>query len=160
MSQQTYFYQSTTPLAAGSIIQPGNWGRIIEQYQTPIPNAPTFGNMNVVARELVFEAVRKAAFPGKPSRLEAAFCSPTFGDAERYRAMTDPYQFHIVYEVELCEPTRPTHIAPVAMIDFAPGTRFLSETRRRAKAYWAGDPEGLQEAVTLSPLRIVAAILS
>jgi Protein of unknown function (DUF2441) len=77
IEQQTFFHLSSIPLAPGSIIQPGNCGRIIKTYQSPVQNVQTFGNMNVVARELLFEMVRIESFPSKPSRMKAAFCCMT-----------------------------------------------------------------------------------
>jgi hypothetical protein len=158
MTQMPFVHVSSVSLAPGSIIQPGNWGRIIERYESPIQNAPTFGNMNVVSRELVFEMVRRESFPTKPSRMEAAFCCLDEAHMQEYRKRVDPHGFHVVYRVELVEPSKATHIAPLEMSDFIVGARFLSETRNRAAIYWAGHPGGIQEVVTLSPLRILSVV--
>lgn len=154
MTSSPLFFLASLHLAPGSIIQPGNWGRIIEKYETPSMARQTFGNMNLVARELVFELVRVKSYPSRPSRLQAAFCCPTLADLQQYRPKTDPNNFQLVYEVELVDPAQPTHVAPLTMIDFAEGTIFLNETRARADRYWTGHPDGPQEVVTLSSLRI------
>ncbi|WP_426615355.1 DUF2441 domain-containing protein [Bradyrhizobium sp. McL0616] len=154
MNIEPYYYLASLSLEPGSIIRPGNWGRIIERYETPSAVRQTFGNLNTVARELLFEMVRLETFPDRPSRLRAAFCCPALADMQFYRAKIDPHGFQIIYEVELLEPDQPTHIAPLAMVDFAEGSLFLSETSARAQRYWTGHPDGPQEIVTLSPLKI------
>jgi hypothetical protein len=158
MSQPTYFHLTPIRLAAGSIIQPGNCGRIIRKYQSPVTNMQTFGNAWIIAREIVFDNVRMTRFPSKPSRLEAAFCCLDEPSARTYQAQADGFKIQTLHEVELVDPSRPTHQAPLPMVDFAPGTLFVDETTQRAVAYWSGDPNGNQEIVTLSPLRVVRPI--
>lgn len=159
MINQPFYFLSSLSLAPGSIVQPGNWGRIIEKYETPSANRQTFGSLNLIARELMFEMVRAETYPDKPSRLLAAFCCPSLADMQQYRPKADPYGFQIVYEVDLVDPAKQTHFAPLAMIDFAENTFFLMETRARADRYWSGHPDGPREIVTLSPLLIRAVVL-
>lgn len=152
------YFLSSLSLAPGSVVQPGNWGRIIERYETPSSSRQTFGSLNLIARELVFENLRLEVYPDKPSRLRAAFCCPSLADMQQYRPKTDPFGFQIVYEVQLVDPAQPTHNAPLEMIDFAENTYFLMETRARAHRYWSGHPDGPREIVTLSPLLIKAIV--
>ena len=63
----TYFHFVPILLEPGSVVVPGNFGRI----------------MNIVgathdlwAREMALEAVRAQHYPGKPSRLSANFVQP------------------------------------------------------------------------------------
>jgi hypothetical protein len=158
MSKPTFFHLTPIRLAPGSIVLPGNWGRIIRKYVTPITNVQTFGNAWLMSRELIFEDVRKEQFASKPSRLGAAFCCPDEPSARVYQAQADPSKIQTLHEVEFVDPAAPTHTAPLLMVDFVPGTLFMEETARRAVTYWSGDPNGNQEIVTLSPLRVVRPI--
>lgn len=158
MNRLTFFHLTPIRLSPGSIVLPGNWGRIIRRYITPITNVQTFGNAWLMSRELIFEDVRKERFPSKPSRFESAFCCPDEPSARVYQAQADPNKIQTLHEVELVDPTAPTHVAPLPMVDFAPGSLFMEETANRAVIYWTGDPNGNQEIVTLSPLRVVRSI--
>jgi hypothetical protein len=158
MTQPIYFHLTPIRLAPGSIVQPGNWGRIIRKYQSPVPNVQTLGNAWIIARELIFDSVRMTQFSDKPSRMEAAFCCLDEASARVYQAQADGFKIQALHEVELVDPSKPTHQAPLSLVDFAHGTLFIDETIRRASVYWTGDPNGNQEIVTLSPLRIVRSI--
>ncbi|WFU69440.1 hypothetical protein [Bradyrhizobium sp. CB2312] len=154
-----YFHLTPIRLAPGSIVQPGNWGRIIRKYQSPSSNLQTFGNAWLMARELIFESVRAAQFSAKPSRLDAAFCCLDEASARAYQNQADGAQIQTLHEVELVDPTKPTHQAPLPMVDYPPPmTPFIEQTTLRAVQYWSGDPNGNQEIVTLSPLRVVRAL--
>jgi hypothetical protein len=156
---QTCFHFSPARLAPGSVIFPGNWGRIIRRYTYPLPDGRIVGNPWVIAREMQFEMVRLAHFSAKPSRLEAAFCCPDVEHARAYQSVADLAGIQALHEVELVDAALATHVAPLVMIDFpTPGSVFIDQTIARAMAYWAGSPEGVQEIVTLSPLRVVSNI--
>jgi hypothetical protein len=72
---QPYFYCCSLPLEAGSVIRPGNWGRILRTY-TPQSSRDAW----LLARELVWELVRLQRFPAKPSRFEGIFLCFSEGD--------------------------------------------------------------------------------
>jgi hypothetical protein len=60
----------------GSIIEPGNFGRIIKRYSAA---------HNLYRREMTYEAIRQQHFPWRPSRLDCLFGFPTEQEAELCR---------------------------------------------------------------------------
>lgn len=76
-----YFHSAPLLLEPGSIIKPGNWGRILNCYR----QGNNLANAWMLARELAFEAVRTAEFAALPSRLAAAFVFETLNDVNQYR---------------------------------------------------------------------------
>ena len=159
MTQQIYYHFTPVRLSPGSIIQPGNWGRIVQQYQVPDPAIQTFGTGWLIAREMQFELVRISQFPTRPSRMAAAFCCVDEPQARAYQNRVDPNRIQLLHAVELVDPTMATHIAPLSMVDFPPPrSTFIDQTFARATAYWTGLPQGDQEVITASPLRVTANI--
>jgi hypothetical protein len=155
--QNHFFHFCPNRLAPKSVILPGNWGRIVRRYTYPLPDGRNLGNPWVIARELEFERIRKDQFPKRPSRMESAFCCLNLDHARAYQAQVDPAGIQVLHEVELVDPSLATHQAPLAMMDLpAGGSEFLSATAIRAVAYWTGDPNGIQEIVTASALRVIA----
>lgn len=151
----TVFHFAPLRLGAGSIIQPGNWGRMLKRYHV---------NNNMIdwkmARELVFEQIRSASFAAKPSRLDACFALPTSDDAQKYRQHNDTNFLQVLHEVEVVDQTSPTHVAALSYTSFA-GNPFLDSQRMAALSYWrsdAGDPAQGNEIVTTSALRVLKAI--
>ena len=58
-------------LGPGSIIQPGNFGRLLKRY------VAGSGQCVDAGRELAFEQIRTRGYLHKPSRLNACFGLPT-----------------------------------------------------------------------------------
>jgi hypothetical protein len=149
--RQTLFHFAPIRLGPGSQIEPGNWGRLIGRYEAEDLDAP--GGWRL-ARELIFEEQRPR---NKPSRLCACFALPTHEDALAYRALNDRNCTDVLHEVEIIDPTLPTHIASLSWIDHEAGP-FLDPMRERAKKYWAGlagIPEKGSELLTASAFRVV-----
>jgi hypothetical protein len=95
----------------------------------------------------------------RPSRMAAAFCCIDEPQARAYQAKVDPNRIQLLHAVELVDPTMTTHIAPLSMVDFPPArSTFIDQTFARATAYWTGLPQGDQEVITASPLRVTANI--
>lgn len=59
-----YYHFCPTLLSPGSIIEPGNFGRIIRDVGDRHP---------LYQRETLYEEIRQRDFPGKPSRLKSIF---------------------------------------------------------------------------------------
>lgn len=163
------YHVAPIPLGAGSVIEPGNFGRCIQLH---------FGGSFVAHREAVYELVRKAEFPDKPSRLESIFLLPTAQEAEIYRDAEAP--LNLLYEVEMLDPHAKHH---TAYIDLVCGQKNPPDTVSRlnayARHYWQSlEPFGVEstessamaeasvsmrarqqvrprEIVTKSPIRIV-----
>jgi hypothetical protein len=146
-----YYHLAPISLGPGSIIQPGNFGRMLSRYGCPSVNW-------LLARELVFEAVRaEPRFFDRPSRLNACFGLPSEEDANKYRAANDQGRLQVLHSVEMADPEAVTHIASLTHLNQQQPT-FLQPTRDAAIRYWdsdAGDPQHGFEVVTASPWRVI-----
>jgi hypothetical protein len=96
----SYFHFAPIMLAPRSVIEPGNFGRVIRLTGAAHP---------LYRREMAYEAFRQERFPDRPSRLECLFCFLTLQEAERCRANIQGYAESILYEVESVEAS--PHIA-------------------------------------------------
>jgi hypothetical protein len=150
-SDANAFHFNSTPLGPGSVILPGNWGRIVQLRGAQHPEWK---------REQILEQMRQVEFPSLPSRLQCVFFFPSKVAAETYRA-TLRNSFHLMYEVELVDPNAPQHEA-----DWK-GTGPYQSDGEWARRYWRGDvmpdrqglPGGLsREMLAVSPLRIIRPI--
>ncbi|WP_225031761.1 hypothetical protein [Paraburkholderia sp. XV] len=152
----SYFHLCSVQLSPGSVIEPGNWGRIIELY----PQDANVHNAWRVAAEQVFEMTRLQLAPNAPSRLTSAFAFFSQADAEQQRAQMG--WINMLYEVELVDPNAAQHIGVFALLTATyalDNTRFLPKARTLAVQYWTGStPAGTKELVTASPLRVVKRI--
>lgn len=143
------FHCCSTPLGPGSIILPGNWGRIVGKLG--------FAH-GAALRELVLEDVRAREFPSLPSRLACAFAIETLEDAIAYRNAAALVS--LIYEVDFVDPAASHHQTDYALI--APSGALNLDW---ARAYWRGSqaipsdgrPQRT-EILTMSPLRILARI--
>lgn len=144
----TYYHSAPLHLAPESIIQPGNWGRILNSYRQSHLN-----NAWLLAREMAFEAIRSSEFSGLPSRLSCAFVFESLEHATQYRNQFSPW--NLIYEVEIVSPDAPSHRAAFNLVQF-PGdqTEFLPVTVSLARKYWGGSDVEVAEILTMSPLRI------
>jgi hypothetical protein len=154
----SFYFFASLRLAPGSVVFPGNWGRMLRRYEndTAIPGN-LFGNSWILAREMRFEVIRLKHFPDKPSRLDCAFCCYTIDEARAYQnGGADRPKVLLLHRVELVDPSLPSHTATIELVNFPPpNTSFLDVTEQRAMAYWGGAMQGTRELLTLSPLRIV-----
>jgi hypothetical protein len=149
------FHLTMARLAEGSIIEAGNWGRLLREYESPLDSAQkTFGNPWVLTRELVFELARVESFPDKPSRFSSTFALVCEADAAAYRTRYNLKMKQVLHCAELVDPASPIHAGIVG--DWPPGGKpFLDEMRAKAVDYWSGRGEGITEVVSASPLRIL-----
>jgi hypothetical protein len=154
------YHLTMTRLGTGSVIQPGNWGRLIRKYEngTDRPSGNFGGNLAgwMIAREMVFELERIRGFADKPSRLESTFSFRDRDHAERYRQAHDVSRAQVLHEVEFINPTSPTHEAAVSLLDWPPNNHsFLVVMTNMALEYWRGASAGtVREVVSHSPLRV------
>ncbi len=146
-----HFHCTSALLAPGSVIEPGNWGRIIR-------NAGW--NHNLSGRETTLEHVRQASFPHKPSRFDCAFLFDDENEA-RFYANSDGRQVTMIpYEVELLDSHAAQHVGDWRNVA-ASGPLDLSWASR----YWEGQmlpphqdaiwTAQCRELLALSPMRIV-----
>src|SRR5690348_13381532 len=89
------FHIAPIRLERGSIIQPGNWGRIVKAHGWNHPAA---------FREAILENVRTSRIPEKPSRLECVFCFKEVQDANLFLSQNlDGFRFSILYRVRVAD---------------------------------------------------------
>jgi hypothetical protein len=91
----SYFHFAPILLAPGSIIEPGNFGRIIRQQGEA---------HRLYRREMIYDEFRNKQFPDRPSRLQCVFCFPTLEEAELCRTHINGYAESILYEVQSDDP--------------------------------------------------------
>lgn len=139
------FHCAPLPLGSGSIICPGNWGRIKRRFeQNPLS----------IAREAILEDVRRREFVAKPSRLEAAFVCQTLVEAEQYRAKHAPTG--LIYRIELLHPTALSHVGDYEL--YLQGFSGIEGMEELARRYWRSENLGTPELLTLSPLRVIECV--
>lgn len=150
-------------LRVGSIIEPGNWGRIVKA---------AGWRHNASVREAALEQSRLSRFSHRPSRLEAAFVCLTLPEAIAFRASNSSFAFHKIYRVRLCDPSAASHITD-ARLCLPQGTFhadwadiYWMDHAAQASAIpgidWAAATNGVEmrEMLTLSQLRIEEALNS
>ena len=150
----SYFRFAPILLTPGSVIEPGNFGRLIRLR----------GEAHTLyRREMAYEAVRQKEFPDRPSRLDCLFCFPTLQEAEFYRAHIQGYADSILYEVESAE-------AELHIADLNNGLQLCGLSVfdiNRIAYYWRGwerscDPQAvvLREVILQCPVTILRRIES
>jgi hypothetical protein len=116
-------------LGPGSLILPGNYGRIIEE------SGP---DHRFWKREALLEEIRSAEFREKPSRLRATFSCPTLEAACAYRHAMElkggGFKFQRIYEVEKSAPDAPEHCADLNTVE--PLARRNQSNEDAARSYW------------------------
>ena len=143
-------------LEVGSIVLPGNFGRII-RFQQGQGDA-------MLHRELAYETVRMCNFPEKPSRMEAIFACQ--GADSMIKFLVDYRQSaptELIYEVEIADGEAPTHFAPINRVGPTATGNAWDGYMKNSFEYWAWDAtrhEVPMEVVTTSPLRILSQGLS
>lgn len=151
----TLFHFTAVRLSPGSLIKPGNWGRILRRYQHKSVTGQLFGNPWVVARELAFEMARREVAPRAPSRLECCYAVPSLDAAQRYREANDPHLIQVLHRVRIADPEAPKHEGALAFLNWPQQAVFLEPTLDLARRYWAGEAAGDTEILTSSPLEVV-----
>lgn len=144
------FHLAPLPLQEGSVILPGNWGRIIRQ---------AGWNHTLAIREMALESARSASFHHFPSRLDCAFAFPTAEEAVAFRNSEGGFSLHVLYCVTRTDPQAATSIGRMDRV--SPDGELRHDW---ATVYWeAMTPieDGMtigagagREILTLSPLRI------
>ena len=144
----SYFYCGSTQLAPGSVIEPGNWGRMLGRYTREAKS-----NAWVLVRELKYEEVRRAHFPAKPSRLASAFLCPTQEHLKDFMAQQNRV-FDLMYEVELVDPAAPLHVGDWTL-PRTTGHETMAVFEAKAHQYWQGATVAKPEVVTTSAVRVL-----
>lgn len=146
----TYFHGAGALLAPGSIIEPGNWGRIIRLYTGAAASWPN------AYKEHVLEQARKEVAPMKPSRLEAVFACPSLEGLRHFLGSTGRHD--AAYEVEPVQDA-PTHEADYNIWTIPPGVAFFDTFPFLARGYWtAAPPPQSTEVLIGGPVRVLRRI--
>jgi hypothetical protein len=149
-------------LAPGDIIPTGNFGRLLRELHNGVPGSDgRVYVLGMVAREYLFEVVRRDLRPGAPSRLTCVFACPTEIDAELYAVENNPQHHMHAYEVEPTDAKASTHIAALSHCTMTSGTSFIDLMEPKAQLYWEGtpgDPTKGWEILFSCPLRVVRAL--
>ena len=130
-------------LGPGSIILPGNWGRIKQQFEE---------NGATIAREVIIENIRIKEFLSKPSRFDGVFACPTIDSAKLYRDKHAPT--NLIYEIEILDPTAARHDGDYETC--IKGFVGINSMQQNARTYWNGtNNNNAPEILTLSPIKII-----
>jgi len=143
------FHFAPLALGRGSVIEPGNFGRMLGLYRYGVDNGW------MLARELAFESERLRSAPSAPNRWKACFALPTIGEAQNYRSNAG---HGVLMEVELVDPLAARHVGFLQHFDGMEQKAFVAEVATRAQAYWSGQGVGDREIVTSSGLRVLRVI--
>jgi hypothetical protein len=137
------FHVAPILLDPGSVILPGNWGRILRAY--------TQAN-DVLFREYVLEEVRKSRFPDKPSRFSAVFLLDTMEEAVWFR--DNLANTSLVYEVEAETKGVVVHRGNYTKV--GPVKQFMLDSMPKyAEEYWSNVPTERIEVVFPNSVTIV-----
>jgi hypothetical protein len=154
------FHLAPGRLGPDSIIEPGNWGRLLRRYENASTTNQLFGQVWILTRELVLELERERSFQDRPSRMMATFGFRTREHAEQYRAEHDRPRAQVLHRVELVEPTALRHEASLAMLRWpAANTSFLDTMTTQAQAYCGGERVTVLEKSSRFPaLRVIESL--
>jgi len=146
------YYLCSYPLREGSVVEKGNWGRIIQKN----PNFQLYKGMRIngrfssgvifvnpqdqyIIRELIFERVRKKEFPYAPSRLNCIFVCKTLEGAKNFKSESGR-NLDLIYEVE---PTDRPMSSRKLETDWSwinsIINKSLHEVEEVARKYWRGE---------------------
>lgn len=146
--KQTYFHCSGTSLGVGSIIEPGNWGRMLNLYEADVGS----GLPTNVFREALLEQARQIYAPDKVSRLEAIYVVPTLPEAVAFR---DRFQrTNIIYEVAPIDPESTPTAGDYQLATAPYPVRYFSSMFELARRYWVDAPQDI-ELLFACPMRVV-----
>lgn len=146
-------------LEPGSIINPGNWGRIISEAG---PSHHCF------AQEQVLENIRAMTFPYKPSRLRCNFAFRSKESAIAYQTIQQEKggYFNILYRVVPLLTNPSVHFGDYNLVEVTKHATNDVEANNNAGHYWANTTKtewsrfpgvSCEELLVESPFGIVAA---
>lgn len=152
-----YFHAATVQLRPGSVIDPGNYGRMLRFYRNDGSNQGW-----KLATEMAFEAHRASSFPALPSRLDACFAFVDLASAIAGKPRLGG-DWNLLYEVEMADEGASTHIGDFDLISRCyasnPHDGFMQTVQDAAQSYWRGRPGiAIRELLTSSGLRVIRRI--
>lgn len=145
----TRFHCSGLLYRPNDIIQPGNFGKVIEG---------AGASHSLVWREIAFEVAREVFAPNSASRLRSVFLLPTEEDARAYATREANRVMHI-YEVRLMEENALEHRGDLNAFSAFSGQWGTDAWREIIRKYWLGDclaDAPHWEMLTESPVAVVS----
>jgi hypothetical protein len=148
----TFYYLCSYPLGNGSVVQKGNWGRIIKI------NPITPHTLPYLLRELIFEKIRLEEYPYRPSRLNSIMACANLESAKEFKSLPGR-QFDIIYEVEPLDIKSKLFEADWSLI-LPPLNKSIAQVEQEARNYWSGfiSHENKKEILIDSDIRIIKKI--
>lgn len=111
-----FYHCASVKLGVGSIIEPGNWGRIINRFAY---------RHGLYQREMVFERVRQEIRPQAPSRMEALFACASLEEARAFCSIED-VKTALIYECETLDDIANSFIAPLNAFNLKNGDHDMA----------------------------------
>lgn len=153
MINSPLFHLTRDLLQPSAVIKPGNWGRVIRDTG---PKHPAWN------REEVLERVRRAGFPDKPSRFEAAYAFLSLEAAQYWRRHERQSDF--LYSVEVVDLAATHHVGDLLGVQMIAGVDASPEAA--ARRYWSAglptfttpDSTVIKELVVASSLRVIVCL--
>lgn len=144
-----YYHCTPLKLGEGSVVMPGNWGRIIGLY-----GLGDRENAFRVTRELAYEYGRRAFNPDAPSRLNCTFACPTLEDAIAFRSANQAWS--LINEVEPVDSEAPAYVADWRKFDTPHAG--LADQDLLIQRYWQDTPDTHREVLLGGALRILGTV--
>lgn len=145
----TYYHMCPIPLEKGSIIKPGNYGRLLSYDK--VRNPPVF------ARETILEGIRKKLYPEKPSRLHCCFICDDIKSTSIF--FQHDFVMCLCYEVEIIDASAKMYRTSAQYISNLQQVYTKEWADSRAVEYWEWDESKKDvlpmEVLTSSPIRIL-----
>lgn len=149
--KKRYYWLASYILTPNSVIEPGNWGRIINTYQFYSQGAQTVG-----LREFIFETERLRNFSDRPSRMESLFL---LEDEESAKKFQKERPMDLIYEVKLIDETKNYFEADMILTNLPQNNIEIKQMLVMASQYWGNRTVfGEKEILTLSPIKIIRRI--
>lgn len=125
------FHCSGLLYRTGDVIQPGNWGRVIEGHGSA---------HNLHMREATFEAVRQTVAPNQASRLRSLFAFEELTAAQQYATEVG---LRWIYLLELpTVATSASHRGSLGVFDGLNACFGIDTTLELMRKYWRGEDLG------------------
>jgi Protein of unknown function (DUF2441) len=144
----TFFHVAPAGLAAGTVLQPGVWGRHIRQWERGGAIFNNHAEAYILLWEVVLEAVRQSIAPDVPSRLDCVFACRSQADAIAFRNRFRSTQK--IYSIEVATGI-PTFVADYEVIANSIAGPLVDSFVGQALRYWTQKPEGMQEILIGGP---------
>jgi hypothetical protein len=150
-SMTIYYHCAPIRLGAGSIIEAGNWGRLIKTIYKAGENDGT----SKIIFELAFEAMRVSINPNLPSRLSCLFCCPTLEDAQSFRSSHAPLT--IIHRVRKTDPEAAVHHTNWSLWGLGTGANYEA-SESRIRSYWTDAPTQNIEVLVDCSVEVIEAL--